>query len=282
MILSKTKKTPVSPRDCALLFGIPTERESFVRKLEGPRDGNFTESFRASSTELAWAGYEPMAHLLSNVADEAEKQGVRVFRSMTLEALAAASSQSQITVVSHSRSAQFRPADLVDIPRIHAALSRAHDGMPLPDDDAEGLAKLLNARYLPARDKADQNIGAPIRFQVQLAEARRQLTDQLPGAFQGGAGVEFADGFQPFQEIANRFPPAFEGVIDLIVCDSLLPAELLRNRCARSLVIATSDLTFPRTRLPFYMATIHLLARSPRPYDDAVQELKLILRREFA
>jgi hypothetical protein len=281
MTLSRTKKPSVSPRDCALLFGIPIERESFIRKLEGPSDGNFTESFRASRSELAWTGYELLAERLSNVAAEAEKLGVRVFRSMTLEDLAAASRQSQVTVISHSRNALFRAADLLDMPRIRTVLSRAYDGIPLPED-AAGLAKFLNVRYFPARDKADESLGAPIRFQMELAETRRQLTDELRGAFRGGAGVEFADGFEPFEAIAAQFPPTFNGVIDLIVCNSLLPAELLRNRCPRSLVIATSDLTFPETRLPFYTATIRLLARSPRPYDDAVQQLKLILRREFA
>jgi len=275
------KKPSVSPPDCALLFGIPMERESFVRKLEGPRDGNFAESFRARRTELAWTGYQPLAERLSNLADEAERLGVRVFRQMTLDDLAAASRQRQVTVISHSRSALFKPADLQDLPRIRAAFSVPDNGVSLPDD-AAGFAQFLNARYFPVRDRADQNLGAPIRFQVELAESRRQLTDQLPGAFLGGAGVEFANGFEPFNAIAAQFPPAFDGVIDLIVCNSLLPAELIRNRCPRSLVIATSDLTFPETRLPFYMATIRLLARSPRPYDDAVQQLKLILRREFA
>jgi hypothetical protein len=281
MIPLKTNKPAVSPRDCALLFGIPIERESFVHKLEGPRDGNFAESFRASTTELAWTGYRPLAERLSNVAAEAEKFGVRVSRSMTLEGLAAASLQRQVTVISHSRSPLFRPADLVDMARIREHFSRAGDGMRWPID-AAGVAHFLNSRYFPARDKADQLIGAPIRFQVELAEIRRRLTDQVPDAFRGGAGVEFADGFQPFEAIAAQFPTTFDGVIDLIVCNSLLPAELLRNRCSRSLVIATSDLTFPETRLPLYVATISLLARHPRPYDDAVEELKVILRKEFA
>jgi hypothetical protein len=280
MILSKTKKPSVSPRDCALLVGIPANRASFIRKLEGPRDGNFTETFRASNTELSWTGYQPMAERLSNLAAEAESLGVRVFRSMTLENLAVASCQSQVTVISHSRSALFKAPDLVDIPRIRAALSPTHYGMPIPDD-AVDLAKFLNTRYFPQRNNDDKSLGAPIRFQMELAEARIKLTDELPGAFCGGAGVEFADGFQPFHAIASLFPPTFNGVIDLIICNSLLLAELLRNRCPRSLAIATSDLTFPDTRLPFYSATIRLLARGPRPYDDAVEELNRILRRKF-
>jgi hypothetical protein len=280
MILSKTKKPSVSPRDCALLIGIPVDRANFIRKVEGPRDGNFTETFRASRTELSWIGYQPMAERLSNLAAEAESLGVRVFRSMTLEDLAAASRQGEVTIMSHSRSALFRAPDLVDIPRIRLALSAAHDGMPIPEDAAE-LANFLNTRFFPVRDQADKNLGAPIRFQMELSEVRRKLADELPGAFRGGAGVEFSDGFQPFHAIASQFPPTFTGVIDLIVCNSLLPAELLRNRCPRSLVIATSDLTFPVTRLPFYMATIRLLARGPRPYDDAVEELNRILRGEF-
>jgi len=281
MILSKAKKPIISPRDCALLIGIPIERSSFIRKLEGPRDGNFAESFRAHSPELSWTGYEPMAERLSNLASEVENLGVHVFRSMRLEDLAIASRHRQVTVVSHSRSALFRAADIIDIPRIRTALSSTQNGIPIPED-ATGLAEFLNARYFKMHHKSDDNLGAPVRFQMELIETRVRFTESLPGAFRGGAGVEFADGFRPFHDIASHFPSNFNGVIDLIVCNSLLPAELLRNHCPRSLVIATSDLTFPVTRLPFYMATIRLLDRIPRPYDDAVEELNRILRREFA
>jgi len=280
MIHWNGKKPSVSPRDCALLFGVPLERSAFLRKMEGPRDGNFAEAFRASSAELAWTGYAPLAERLRNLADEVEDLGVSVYREMTLETLAEAAKRGQVTVVSHSRSAAFRPADIVDARGVRDALA-AHDGKVALPEDAAGLAGVLNSAYLPKRDGTDDGVGAPIRFQMELAAARRRVTDQLPGAFRGGAGVEFANGFEPFEALAAQFDPGYRGVIDLIVCNSLLAADVLHRRCPHSLVVGTSDLTFPETRVPFYMATMRLLARRPQPYDDAVQELKTILRREF-
>lgn len=278
-ILQRIRKPSVAPPDCALLIGIPSDRLSFLRKLDGPRDGNFAESFRANSNELAWTGYRRFAERLSSVADEAEALGVRVFRTMALEDLAVAAVQRQVTIVSHSRDPRFRPADLADQSRIRAALCPSYESASQHDDGKE-LAQCLNAKYFPVRS-GNQDLGTAIRFQLQLATIRRQFDEHLPGAFRGGAGVEFAEGFEPFDTIASQFPPMFNGVIDLIVCNSLVLAELIRNRCARSLAIATSDLTFPETRLPLYIATIRLLARSPRPYDDAVQELNVILRSKF-
>jgi hypothetical protein len=138
-------------------------RQSFIGKLEGPRNGNFSESFRAGNTELAWAGYQLIANQLSNLAAEAEKLGVRVFRSMTLKDLETASGQSQVTIISHSRSALFRPSDLVDELRIRAGIPELRDSKALLND-ATGLAEFLNKHYFPVRDKSDQNIGAPIQF----------------------------------------------------------------------------------------------------------------------
>jgi hypothetical protein len=262
------------------LIGIPLDREMFTRKLNGPRDGNFTETFRARSLELSWTGYLPFASILSKLADDAERLGVEVHRRMTLENLSLAAKRKQVTIISHSRSAHFLGADLVDTEEIKAAIA-ADGGQAIPDEQG-ALADLLNAKYMPRPDVAEDAIGARIQFQMQLVAARQTVTGRIPGAFRGGVGVEFAAGFESPEAVASCVPTDFPGVIDLIVCNSLLVAELIHDRSPRSLVIGTSDVTFPETRLPFYLATLRLLERHPQPYEDAVQELKTILRRRFA
>jgi hypothetical protein len=262
------------------LIGIPIDREVFTRKLNGPRDGNFVETFRARSLELSWTGYNPLAASLLNLAGGAERLGVEVHRSMTLEDLRRATTRKQVTIISHSRSAHFRGADLLETEKIRTLL--AADRWRSIPDEPEALADLLNAKYLPRRDVAEDAIGSRIQFQKQLVAARQAVTNRIPGAFRGGFGVEFAGGFESPEAVASCIPTDFPGVVDLIVCNSLLVAELIHERSPRSLVIGTSDLTFPETRLPFYLSTLRLLERHPQPYEDAVQELKTIVRRRFA
>ncbi|MGA2888208.1 MAG: hypothetical protein ABSE51_09175 [Terracidiphilus sp.] len=276
----RESSSSVTPHECALLIGIPLERESFLRKINGPRDGNLADSqFRARSPELSWVGFESLATQLEEIAGEAERLGVQVFRTATIADVERASRQRQVTMISHSRGPMFVPADILDPAKIRSALLAAYPGISI-EENAAALTENLNRLCFPG-DSAVNGMGAQIRYQKELDEVRHKVTDLLPDAFSGGAGVEFAGGFHGFDEIARAFPPSFCGVIDLIVCNSLVLAELIRNRCARSLVLSTSDYTFPRTRLPSYMAILRLLSRKPMAYEDAFEQLRLALRRKF-
>jgi hypothetical protein len=273
-------KPPISPRECALLFGVPLTWESFRRKLDGPRDGNFAEGFRAKRAELSWMGYEPLARRLSETAQEAESLGVRVFREMSLSDIPQACQYEVVTIISHWRSAQFKPADIVNPAEILHAFQLVDCAQP-PPSDPDGLARWLNAHFLSFLPDNDGSLGAAIRFQSALVEKRASITSGVPRAFRGGAGVEFSDGFKEISAITAHVPDSFVGVFDLTICNSLLLAESLHHRYPHCLVIATSDLTFPDTRLPFYLATIRLLSKRPAPYEDTFETLKRELRRRF-
>jgi hypothetical protein len=273
------RKEPVSPHECMLLFGLPLTKEAFLRKLDGPRNGNFAEGFRTSSSELSWSGYQAMAGQLCRTADEAERLGVCVVREMHLAELTRVCESRVVTIISHWRSANFREADLCDASRIAAHFRKTTaNGIAA---QAEELLGYLNTCLIAGTPEDGVDLGAMIRLQKSLITRRTELTSQIPGAFRGGAGVEFADDFHGIEDIQEQVPPRFSGVFDLTVCNSLLLAEALHLRCPRSLVLSNADVTFPDTRLPFYRATIQLLGARPLAYEDAVNELRRSLRRRF-
>jgi hypothetical protein len=107
------------------------------------------------------------------------------------------------------------------------------------------------------------------------------VTLRAPQAFCGGPGVEFWGGFEDIATITAQVPSSYKGVFDLTVCNSLLLAESLHLRAPRCLVLATSDRTYPETRLPIYLALLRLLATGRFAYEDAMNYLQEQLRKEF-
>ena len=45
--------------------------------------------------------------------------------------------------------------------------------------------------------------------------------------------MEFADGLAPIERVVSSIPEAFDGVLDLTVCNSTVLAEEVRRRCRR-------------------------------------------------
>jgi hypothetical protein len=199
---------------------------------------------------------------------------------MSLSDIPKACQYKVVTIISHWRSAQFKPADITNAAQIVRAL-QLDDGAQQPPSEPDILATWLNAHFLSFSSDNNGSLGAAIRLQSALVEKREAITSRIPGAFCGGAAVEFSDGFKEIAAITDQVPTSFMGVFDLTICNSLLLAESLHQRCPHCLVIATSDVTFPDTRLPFYLATIRLLSRRPTSYEDTVETLKRELRRKL-
>ena len=86
----------------------------------------------------------------------------------------------------------------------------------------------------------------------------------------GGLAVEFADGLAPIDRIVASVPQAFDGVLDLTICNARLLAQEMRRRCPRAQII---DNPFPATLdigLEFYNATMDLVSRREMRYQDAI------------
>ena len=117
--------------------------------------------------------------------------------------------------------------------------------------------------------------GVTVIRRAVLADFARSLTDfqvvTLVAHWRaGGLAVEFADGLAPIEQVVAAVPPAFDGVLDLTICNARLLAQEIRRRCPRGQII---DNPFPATLdmgLEFYNATMDLVQRRAMRYQDAL------------
>jgi hypothetical protein len=117
--------------------------------------------------------------------------------------------------------------------------------------------------------------GVTVRRRAVLADFARclhefQVVTLVAHWRAAGLAVEFADGLAPVECVVEAVPPAFEGVLDLTVCNARPLAEEIRRRCPRARII---DNPFPATLdmgLELYNATMDLLQRHQMPYEDAM------------
>jgi len=266
------KQKTVSPRDCALLIGIPLDEEAFHVKYRRPKEGNFAQSVVDAEPEFAWSAYSFMANRFAESVDEVERMGVRVWRCLTKENLTSALSCEVVTIATQWRSAELLPADVAGLPALKHELEMLDpgDGGELTDEEiADRLNFLLNKMMRPC----GEGVGAATRRQLELLRCRTELQDRFQSKFSGGAGIEFSDGFHSLDEVAHVFPASFDCVVDLTVCNSLALAEMIRRRCNHALAIAMGDITRPHLRFPMYVAVMRLLERRPATYEAALTKL---------
>lgn len=133
----------------------------------------------------------------------------------------------------------------------------------------------LEAKMRPVGD----GIGAATRTQLEDIRCRAELETVYPGAFRGGAAVEYSDAFCSLAEVSANFPSTFDGIVDLTICNSLALGEMVRRRCPHALAIAMGDQTRPNLRLAFLLAVMKFLKRHPRNFDDAMTRMQDQFRR---
>ena len=179
---------------------------------------------------------------------------------------------------------RFKPADIVDVDAVQKEFDEVHLNWNDRRNSSvviQSIVDLLNLLLGAQASPLGKGLGAQTRYQSDLIRCRALITSRIPSAFRGGAGIEFSDGFHQIAEVVALFPSTFDGVVDLTICNSLSLAEAIHQRCKHSLVLATSDVTYPDFKMPFYLATIELLARHTFAYEDAVEALRQSLRRRF-
>ncbi len=90
----------------------------------------------------------------------------------------------------------------------------------------------------------------------------------------GGLAIEFADGLAPIDRVVASVPPAFDGVLDLTICNARPVAREIQRRCPRAQII---DNAFPARLdigLEFYNATMDLVQRRQMRYQDAIMGVR--------
>jgi len=117
--------------------------------------------------------------------------------------------------------------------------------------------------------------------QFRWQEKRHTIEAAVPGAFRGGAAVEFADGFRTIEEITGGVSRSYSGTLDLTVCQSVLLGEMVRRKCPNSSVLASAANTSMDFRFATYHQVIEVLAGSPRPFEDAVIDVRKALIQRY-
>ncbi|MGC2112375.1 MAG: hypothetical protein WA655_22845 [Candidatus Korobacteraceae bacterium] len=293
-----------TPHDCCLVVALPLTRARFLRDIELP--GSYARLFQEHRNsflpETVWDLFEPWANTATKSISAAQRLGVHVVGSASLEDFVNILLRFKaITLFAHWRSAVFLPEDLVDQEKIFCQL-RASDSrfrfwveqlrslssapQPIPDSKTDGaeLLDFLNRLLAPEQAKSDKKRGDTTAKEACLHERRTQMEAALPGAFTGGAGAFFDDGWYSVDAIVERSPPEFAGALDLTVCNSTLLAEKVRHKCPKAIPIANEEMASATFRFILYPYIIKSLQRQPEPYEDAVLRVRreLVLRKTVA
>lgn len=84
--------------------------------------------------------------------------------------------------------------------------------------------------------------------------------------------IEFIDGMVEVTDVAAVVPPAFDGVIDLCVCQSIELAKHLKRRCPQATIKWVNALVTPTIWFHVYSLTLRLMREQQLDYLDALQQ----------
>jgi hypothetical protein len=283
-ILSSVSQSRVRPRDCALLVAVPSTRREFFDDYRVGTDFVKRYTSESPSPDASWGQYEKYASLARHVIDRVKKRGVSVIERATLADLHKTLPAYPVTtLMAHWRSARFRPDDISRTSRVAEYLAEraaAPDALRA-SDGTQGLAADLNRLLDEGTSNAEGSkaAGGITADQYRWHERRQKIEAALPGAFRGGAAVEFAGGFCNIAEISGGIAATYAGILDLTVCQSVLLGEMVRRKCPRCLVLTSAEEVSMDFRLAAYHQAIEILARSPRPYENLVVDIRKAMLR---
>jgi hypothetical protein len=287
-----TPPSIVYPADCAFAVTVPTTQREFVSDLHDERK-DFVRGFFADSPladEDKWRLYQPRANAMNRLLARLQQQRVTVVRRATLADWRDVQRTTAVAILfSHWRSGLLHAGDIcwttlrrlmTGIPRVgdtpESRIAAASDGEHEADEAqiVDRLNHILLTRTLgehPWLTSRPEIIAASAEHRVYMN--RRFLAQSFPGAFRGDTSVEFADGLRCLDDVAAVTEPGFTGVIDLSVCNSVLLAEMIKQRAPRCLVVTTQTPAVMEYRVTFYGAVFERL-RKGRPYIATLTELR--------
>lgn len=299
----------VCPSDCTLAIALPLTRDEFIADLrpEAPKDyAKFYRSYiggRLSQEEL-WVKYrDSVSYLIEGVATEVERLGVKVVRGVRLMDMPSLLSDREVlTLVSHWRPAEVEPHDFLNFPRFLEKLMNSPDEVignirsrlssevasclqrrELSDEVYTSLQQslvvqlnsLLESENLGGRKGFDSSEGEELLHVEQRTYLNRVTLDAVfEGDLKKGNTMEFFDGLQPAEAIREQIPDSFAGLLDLIVCNSVLPAEVIKSRKHNCLIISNQFPARPDLRLLLYKATIRALHHEPASFVDVTMKIR--------
>lgn len=302
-------KKKVGPSDCTMAIALPLTKEEFLADLQSDAPKDYAKYYRSlmwgkRGEEELWAQYrDNMSRLIEGVAIEVERLGVKVVRSVRLMDIPSLfSDRDIITLVSHWRASDVEAQDFIDFARFVDKLKNSSDDVivhlrqrlsssvakqvhqyEMTDENFSSFQKLLVDELNSLLES--ENLGRRRGFdnsateQPLHAEQRTYLNRiTMDAAFDGelkkGNRMEFFDGLQSAEAIRDKIPDRFAGFLDLIVCNSILPAEAIRSMKRNCLIISNQFPAQPSFRLLLYKAMIQALHHKPDSYVKVMTEVR--------
>jgi hypothetical protein len=301
---------PVSPRECALALAIPLTRKQFLADLSRPDEKDFVHHFRAmrglqkAEAEFCWQVYEDdEATFAEAVCDGAERLGVTVLREIRLSQLTDLLKRFPVvTLVTHWRFVPVEPEDIQDAvellkilqsPKsdVQRSIKQAFELLDseLLETDAHGLlsSKELSARIAKVistvADKAealywDEEASEQFNLEQMSDGLKERLTrlefeQGFPGYIAPARVIEFQDRMHTVPELISAIPRDFSGLLDLTVCNSVIPAASIKSRRPNCLIAANRRPAELRSRMYLYGLEISLLSKKPVPFVDVIKQV---------
>jgi len=299
----------VSPSDCTLAIALPLTKEAFLADLHPDAAKDYAKYYRSQiwgqpDREELWGRYQSnFVALVERVATEVERLGVTVVRDLKLTDLPSTlNGPDVVSLVSHWRAAEVEPDDFVDfsgfvnrlrdssvdlVSHIRQGLSSkvaqqvqqaGTTGDYSPDFQKELIGELNallendNLGQRPGFEDSANEHRLPVEYRSYLN--RIELENAFDGMLQKGNRMEFFDGLQSVRSIRDQIPDEFRGFLDLIVCNSVLPAEAIKSMKRNCLIIANQFPARPSFRLLVYKAIIQTLRNKPDTFVNAMTEVR--------
>jgi hypothetical protein len=308
----KSQLTPTNPKDCALAVAIPLTREEFLADLAKPGEKDFVHHFRRerglerADPEFCWQTYEADEILfVKAVCSEVTRQGVTVVYEACLSDLADLLARFPVvTLVAHSRFVQVQPSDVKDVSRLLSTLQKSESDVY---EAIREVFRLLDPQLLEVGSseqlsnlELQTRVAQVIRTTAAEAErfywedhaslefnsernsdiVRKRLTrlefeQAFPTDLVPAKVIEFRDGIHAVPELVAAIPLNLDRLLDLTVCNSVIPAAYIRNKRSKCIVAANRKPAELRTRLYLYGLQIRLLDQEAKPYVEVIKEVHL-------
>lgn len=300
----------VAPKDCALAVTIPLTREQFLDDLARPEEKDLVHHFRAqrglqrAAPEFCWEAYaEDEATFAEAVCCEVERLGVTVCYGARLADLTELLRQfSVVTLLAHWRFVPVEPEDILDARgllqllrspegRVQEAARRSFGSLDRQlldvgtcalSSDSEVRARIARVIRVTA-EKAEKlywDAASDQSFEPQLMSdgysgrlTRLEFEQAFPNCITPARTVEFRDCLRTVPELIEAIPEDFKGLLDLTLCNSVIPAGPVRRNRPDCLVAANRRPAELRGRMYLYGLEISLLSKRPMPFAEVIKQV---------
>jgi hypothetical protein len=296
------------PSECGLAMALPLNYDAFCKDLSSGYSMDYAYGMTADrDADDAWKKIgAPVANLCSELANDADRLGVRVCPAATLPELGSLfSERSIVTIVAHWKGPRFSTRDLLVDPKLF--IDRIRDScdelsieiaahLPPNNNICEGislegrqssLADMLNRAliesptFLSHRFLEKRSSITAIDDLELMSERRRQLDHGYPEIFRPGNRLEMRDGLHAVESIMNVIPSDWKGTIDLALCHSAYAAHLVKDARPERNIIMSSRAVIPEIRLRVQKQLYICLSQKRGSYATLLTALLRFLKEQL-